>query len=282
MEGPVVHPLIDALRQVHARSPTAVEELAELDALWQVACYVVTDAGRLFVQQMSPHWAQTVFGDTTPKRMQSFGGCNFPNGVHRMINSIRLELMDEGGLVLTPENLLRCSPLVVDPGQPQSALLQVFLVKDDAIGPLWSAEVARKRLGKKEVPADAGMASHVEPHVRAAGSCVHAIELDKAKTAGSWRRCDLESFCALEQIIAQLQEKGFVSDEMVLFAAKPGTPDNVWKRLVALRTLFNSDACAPLRALSQQPWKPMLWGDATKWFNVKSHQLMQQLLGAGP
>jgi hypothetical protein len=277
MQGPPSHPLVDALRRVHAASPAALEDMAEIDVLWHVACYVVTDAGRLFVQQKSAHWAQSIFGQIGPTRMQSFGGCNFPNSVHRMMNSLRLELMDESGLVLTPENLLRCSPLIVDPGEPQSTLLQVFLVKGHVGKDLWSAETARKVLGRKDVPPEAGMEPDVKPHVRAAGACVKSIDLETAKAAGSWRRCDFESFCALEQIIAQLRETEFESDEMVLCPAKAGTPRNVWERLITLRRVFNSDACAPLRVLSQQPWKPMLWDDASEWFNVKPHELAKKL-----
>jgi hypothetical protein len=43
-----------------------------------------------------------------------------------MMNSLRLELMDEAGLVLTEENLIRCSPLHIDAGS-QPTLLQVFV-----------------------------------------------------------------------------------------------------------------------------------------------------------
>ncbi len=269
MEQARLHPL---LQNLQVCDKDDLEELVALDALWHVACYVVTDEGRLIVQSRKAIWA-SVFGLSQDQRpnVQSFGGCNFPNSLVRMTNSLRLELMDECGLVLTPENLVRSSPLILYPGEPQSVLLQVFLVREAAvpIDSLWSAEQARKSLGTATVPEDAGMWAIVPPEIRKMGACVKMIDFDSAKDAGRWRRCDLESLVSLDPLIARLRSEAFESSDVVLMAAKPGTPENVWRRLQALKRLVNSASFDAFRALTMQPWAPLLWSEAKRVFSAK-------------
>jgi hypothetical protein len=124
-----------------------------------VACYVITDAGHMLVQKKQP----SLFSSKT--HVQSFGGCNYPNHVARMMNSLRLELMDECGLLLSENNLIRSSQMIVSPEGNGATLLQVLLVKDEAVNNCWSAEEARRVLGEQEVPPEAGANQNVNAKV---------------------------------------------------------------------------------------------------------------------
>jgi hypothetical protein len=145
------------------------------ECVHHVAMYVMTENGDLILQI-----------SRSKGTVQAFGGCNYPNNVLRMLNSLRLELMDECGLLLNEENMAGLSPLYAVQIAPDKAvLIQIALVRDAAcravpcsgagatpVAPksskltslgivnfadcslLWSPEKARSCFGPTRVPND--------------------------------------------------------------------------------------------------------------------------------
>ena len=71
----------------------------------------------------------------------AFGGCEAKRSLIEAMNSLRLELMDESGIVTTSSNYdFYYSPLCV----LDNVLLQVIVVDGIDMAGLWSPEVARK------------------------------------------------------------------------------------------------------------------------------------------
>jgi hypothetical protein len=234
-----------------------------------VACYIITDTGNILLQQFSPSLLSPV------TRIQTFGGCDYPNHLARMMNSLRLELMDECGLVLREKNMIRCSPLIVLPdGKQQTTLLQVLLVRDEAVSECWSAETARRVLGEQRVPPEAGGSENVDEEVRKRGRSVHKVPLSEARSLGKWRECDLNSFGLLEKIISELREGEMKADELVLLDS-PGTPEEEWKQLVKLKNIFEMPVMAEFRRVARVPWYPILWNDASRVFQVSAGEFMK-------
>jgi hypothetical protein len=257
------HPLIHALRDV--QNTVRLTAVLELDVISHVATYVITESGNVMVQQGR-------------RAVQTFGGCNYANAIPRMMNSLRLELMDEGGLVLSPENLVRCSPLVIAPGTRDCTLLQVCLVKVPPRS-LWSAEKARNRLGRG-VPPEAGLlGDFVAPQIKAAGSCIVALPLETAHKA-EWRSCDKTSLLALKPAIARLREGKESPDLLEVLPNPANTPVRLMRRVAALQTHFNSDDLEPLRKLSVLPWCPMLWDEAGRWFTKSASETLAKIQGS--
>ena len=93
----------------------------------------------MFAQVKEPHpLLRTVNNaDLAKPRVQAFGGCDFPNHVARMLNSLRLELMDEAGLVLSSENCARCSPLILLPLETGRQVVVVRGVDEAQLWPMW-------------------------------------------------------------------------------------------------------------------------------------------------
>jgi hypothetical protein len=78
MEAPQkAHALVGALKACAShKKEEMLEELLDLDIIWHVACYVLTDSGRMFVQSKKKEWfgKKVSIGDG---RFQSFGGCKY-------------------------------------------------------------------------------------------------------------------------------------------------------------------------------------------------------------
>jgi len=126
--------LVDALRAVLATADGAAAlkrlyggDVAGLTA--HVAAYVLLHpSGRLVLQTSKA--CPTAADLKRPVTMRAFGGCNHANALPRMLNSARLELMDEAGLVPTSPFCLGVSPpMLVD-----DVLCQVFLFHDAVAG----------------------------------------------------------------------------------------------------------------------------------------------------
>lgn len=257
------HPLLMAAKDCCSvkRINRELFELLDLQEIEHVACYVVTESGKLLVQEKK---FNAIFGKVPP-RWQSFGGCNFRNSVLRMLNSLRLELADESAILLTNETLLRSSPLLIRCSS-QPTLLQVFLVKDRVVNSAWSAERARSALGSEVVPAEAGLSGNVRDSVRKAGDCVIAVTMEEARSYSHWRSCDLESFNMLQGVIAELQAGPMKPDLLLLPRREERSPvdTDTMEKLKRIRDLFNS--MTQLRDFSVSPWVPMLWSEASFWF----------------
>ena len=70
----------------------------------------------------------------------AFGGCNAKRSLIEAMNSLRLELMDESGIVTTSSNYdFSYSPLCI----LDNVLLQVIVVDGIDLADLWSPEAAR-------------------------------------------------------------------------------------------------------------------------------------------
>ena len=56
---------------------------------------------------------QLMIRDKSNNTFDSFGGYNAPQSLPYMINALRLELFDEGNIVITKNNLIHSSPLII-------------------------------------------------------------------------------------------------------------------------------------------------------------------------
>ena len=91
-------PLNPFLRELQLllNDDTAKHDLAEAmkkSIASHVATYILTDKGNMVVQESAVKVSKKA--KARVPRFQAFGGCNYPNNIVRMINSLRLELMDE-------------------------------------------------------------------------------------------------------------------------------------------------------------------------------------------
>ena len=256
-----LHPLSVALSSIETNSllkqlypPKNKLKLWNYDgALCHVATYVLTDTNKLIVNRS---------GMKLSAKIKTAGGCNYPNGVPRMVNSLRLELMDEFGLILTPENMLRISPLYILNGpRNRSTLLQVVLVREDKLGLLWNPERARslaKR--KKDVPSDIEKAT---PEIINLGSgTVKKVSLnDVMHSKDSWRRCDWTSLTALDSagVFSSLLSNETVDNKVLIITSQSHPTTPLMNNLVEV---LNSTSMSPLRDVAMLPWKPIMWADA--------------------
>jgi len=112
-----------------------------------------------------------------------------------------------------------------------------------------------------------GMDDNVSEEVKRVGRCHKTLSMLEASAEGMWRGCDYRSFCLLKDVMAKLIAGPIDNDELVLLSACPGTPKNVWDRLVLLRRFVNTTSFAPLRVVARQTWIPILWNDANRLFN---------------
>ena len=85
-----------------------LEELMGLPALRHVATYVVTTRADMLVLKKN-----VTVKKKKKTAYRSFGGCDYPNSIVRMINSLRIELADESGLIPRAELKPLFSPLCV-------------------------------------------------------------------------------------------------------------------------------------------------------------------------
>lgn len=254
------HPLV---RAILSSDPKKIARLFQADLICHVGVFVVTDKGRILLQKCSPS------GDL----YQSFGGCNYPRNVLRMMNSLRLELMDEASLLYSQEQgFLRSSPLILS----GSTLLQVLLYDDEVLScvPLWSPEKARKYFSSKVVPHGCTERSLIPDPVYQAGAYVFLFDLQKA-LGKMWRSCDRTAFDSVFHIVEQLCEGSpHLSDAMIVLPPLPGDRTGGYGRLTDIASNFN--ACPLLRQASTSCWNPILWKRASELFEDDS--LLEQLL----
>eukprot|EP00040_Diaphanoeca_grandis_P013192 m.66758 g.66758 ORF g.66758 m.66758 type:complete len:374 (-) comp23721_c0_seq1:78-1199(-) len=292
------HALVTAMTNELLSNETQLCDLMAISTIHHVATYVVTSQGNVLLQR------------SRKNTHQSLGGCNYPNSLPRMMNSIRLELMDEGSVVLTNDNLIRISPLyaltTTYSRKPKVVLLQVALVKHESMSDLWSAEKARSRLGEYQVPPQAGI--QASEKVKAAGRFVHHVPLtDCVEGTLKWRECDWDSFVALRNTgvfdrIQDMETPYTDGNKLVLLDPPPKglnhhhnfmnlalvqkyfTPSEESKstlkaNLENMQSLFNHDTMRALREVSVTPWTPILWRD-TQFLN--SFELLKTFVNSQP
>jgi len=142
-----LHPLYSCCATIMASSEgqEALEELMlpHLRIVKHVAVYVVTTEGQVVVRRKKKKQANS---------LTAFGGCERPHSVLRMLNSLRLELMDEASMILKYSNMAACSPLCI----MGNALLQVVLVPQSWVdqAALWCPESVREQ--HVDLPQDSG------------------------------------------------------------------------------------------------------------------------------
>jgi hypothetical protein len=96
---------------------------------------------------------------------------------------------------------------------------------------------------------------------------VHKVPLVDVKALENWCKCDLESLDLLEKTIAELRDGVIASDELMLLN-KPGISEDVWNRLLKLKSTIDSPALAEFRKVSKLPWYPIMWDDASYLFQI--------------
>ena len=125
------HAVLSKLNRDH---PEQLVTLKDIKFLRHVATYLVDRSTRGVVlweyktkKMKNPEWS-------------AFGGCEAKRSLIEAINSLRLELMDESGIVTTSSNYdFSYSPLCI----LDNVLLQVIVVDGIDMAGLWSPEVAR-------------------------------------------------------------------------------------------------------------------------------------------
>ena len=143
-----LHPLYSCCATIMASSKgrAALEELLRpsLHVVKHAAMYVVTTGGKLVVRVKKKK--------KQAESLTAFGGCDYPNSVLRMLNSLRLELMDEAALNLKHRNVVSFSPLCIR----GDTLLQVVLVPQRWVeqAALWCPESVRAQ--HADLPHDSG------------------------------------------------------------------------------------------------------------------------------
>lgn len=175
---------------------------ANLQCINHVAAYILTDKGNIILQNFGAVW-------------QALGGYNSPHSLPYMINAMRLEMLDEGNVVVTNDNLIRASPLYVRPLSRTNALLQVFLLKE---GPWTTAIRSQERARFKKNPnvvhlvplAGAEATAEKEPHtwskpnvdsfnwLKAQG--VFAAIQDAAGAEELWKNGPVQTFSATHMV----------------------------------------------------------------------------------
>lgn len=191
-----------------------------------------------------------------------------------MINSLRLELMDESSILLGPNNLIRMSPLYLYPiSTTQSVLLQVILVRSATTTDLWCPEKARAK--RRGVPLDAVLTGSATEEMKQAGRIIERISLSKIGNDGSkWRKCDWDSFSALRRL--------GVIDQLMSHAGNDAfsTPDPAENKMTVITQKFSAKSAFDLahcvnqpspsmeafRMRTVEPWAPILWDDANRIF----------------
>ena len=144
-----LHPIYSCCAAIMASSEglAALAELlsSSLEVVRHAAVYVVTTDGNgvirvLKKKKQAASWT-------------AFGGCDYPSGALRRLNSLRLELMDEAALNLKCRNVVSFSPLCIR----GDTLLQVVLVSQSWFdqAELWCPESVRMQ--HTDLPHSSGM-----------------------------------------------------------------------------------------------------------------------------
>ena len=193
------------------------------------------------------------------------------------MNSMRLELMDEGS-ILWKDNISRSSPILIAQ-HPESAdglvLLQAVQMTQSCVDDRHLFSLESARYSYPDLPEDVELALASRPSLPE--EFYHAIvraRLDDANLPWRCRECDAKSLARLMPRINRMLHHGnnpfeghFVADETSPLAQ-------------GLVDLVNHPALEPLASLARLPWKPILWEDAAF---LRSFDAIMTVLGrSGP
>ena len=127
-------PFLRVLSKLNRNHPDRLAELLDTKFINHVATYVVDPSNRGVIV-WERRWKTAKYGEWS-----AFGGCNASRSLIEAMNSLRLELMDESGIVTTSSDCsFRYSPLCI----LDNVLLQVIAADGINVEKLWSLEVAR-------------------------------------------------------------------------------------------------------------------------------------------
>ena len=132
----MAHPLLQSMYDMHKESRAGLESVFNKTPFKHVATYVVVLSKAALLCNVVPK---------TKKKKQeeraAFGGCSSANNLFRMINSLRLELMDEAALlILEGDKDAYFHDLCV----VEESLVQVLVLKDLPATGVFCPEKARQ------------------------------------------------------------------------------------------------------------------------------------------
>ena len=230
-----------------------------------VATYMITIDGRVVVQKKSVKRNRR----RVPK-YQAFGGCNNPSNIFRMINSLRLELMDESSFVAQDDQNVVFSPLCVW----QDVLVQVLLVDSEKLPSfrLWSPESVRSHgiyVNHDPSIASAQLGRDIKRSVEIA-----PVSIDHMRGLGyaDWREADGLCFDALTDVMNNMLRGMDYDDDVILLGEETVSP------FAAIRGFLPSFNKSPLlkglRRRTRECWRPMLWQEATALQNLQFAKIL--------
>ncbi len=272
------HPLLAVLHGVRQESLASLEWLMTTKSLHHVATYVLCVAEDCLLVNVTPKSRKRA------ERRQVFGGCNSPQCLPRMINSLRLELVDEGGLMFpqkTSQQSAAASSATLQGHAQQSAPAEsvffsdLFVVKEclvqivvlpcmPAVG-LFSPEKARQTEYLLE---DLEQARKAQPELVARTAAAYTVTqwplASVRKELWKFRDADRETFEALEY-------NGLIAANMQTACEHfAGTKQQGHAQLHFL--VGSDEQCtfvqqanhvgARVLSAAKEPWSPLMWQEA--------------------
>ena len=253
------HPLCLALRSCLDLNDGAgagnLQALLECNKVHSVATYVVTHDGESLYMHKPGDGKKT-------KLLRAFGGCNFPNNLICRLNSLRLELMDEGSILWSGElDVINSTPVLIARHPEHEGgliLLQAAQLAKPRLGEdqryLFSFDAARQVHGDK-LPADLELALEAAPMLPdefKATVVRHSFQTVDVHGAQNMRKVDHESLLKMRPLIEDMLSPNPSREN---FIAEEGNENA--QKLVDLVTSLE-----PIAKMARLPWKPLLWSEA--------------------
>ena len=257
----MTHPLLRSMYEMFIASPRGLKSLFTIVTLEHVATYVVVLENDTLLCNVLPK---------TKKKQEeraTFGGCNHANNLPRMINSLRLELMDEAALVILEgdEDAYFHDLCVVG-----DCLVQVVVLKELPATGLFCPEKARQNDEFCKMMDNLHEARTAQPTLVAAAAKEFAVTecplVDVKPEERKFRECDWITWTALESgghIANAMQAAQTYFDTGVhqqgqaqLFCHEPGPFVRCRDELMRL------PGFVALLEAAKSPWSPLLWSEA--------------------
>ena len=274
------HPFRLALRELFEDDSNGVETLREImtqESVQSICTYAVSADGKaLFL-----HTPGT--GKKT-KLLRGFGGGQHPNTALARLNSLRLELMDEGSLIWNDENIKASTPIMVA-DHPDANGKFVFYqavqltCNDGTVGPnkrpLFSYEAARDHywfaLGGQGMPSGLDEAIEALPGMPWKFDCTvvrYTWQEFLRNQEWGWRQCDYYGIKLMRSMIEEMVSGVHMKDAFVAHhTATEG----------AKRLAMQLNSLEPIAYLARTGWEPIMWEHA-KWLR-NFHDLVAEVGG---
>jgi len=236
------HPLLQIFNKHYNQN--YIKKLFNYKLFNHVVMYIVTNKNNIFLQKNDNNEYQT------------FGGCNFPNNIFRMINSLRLELMDESSILLSNDIVINISSLfIID-----KCLIQVVYVKDDLYN-LWNPEKAREKLGIIKVPDNIVLNKHNITKISLSGNNIYKLSFNDIYKI-KWRNCDFYSLQILikNNILININNLKFSNKKFFL------SNNNINNNIIDFLYIYNYLLDDEIRNIALKNWYPILWTTASNLF----------------